>query len=155
MSNKEYMTTNFHRGEFACQQGKCEFCGGMASIDSWLVEGLQLLRNDINDYVYDNCIEDLPAGKNSVGLYISSGVRCIKWNRVPSNMGGPNSDDTSQHVRGTASDILAVPQISIDDMFNIAKNIPMFKKGGIGIYNWGLHLDVRVGQPARWDHRHA
>jgi uncharacterized protein YcbK (DUF882 family) len=25
--------------------------------------------------------------------------------------------------------------------------------GGIGLYDWGIHIDVGVGGPRRWDNR--
>ncbi|HDL19933.1 MAG TPA: hypothetical protein ENH30_01510 [Nitrospirae bacterium] len=53
---------------------------------------------------------------------------------------------TGQHPLGRAVDC-HVAGVDLLDMFLAAERIG-FK--GIGVYQWGLHLDVRVGGIARW-----
>lgn len=53
---------------------------------------------------------------------------------------------TGEHPKGTAGDG-HVKGMDLLDMFLVAEKIG-FK--GIGLYDWGIHLDVRVGDSARW-----
>jgi len=62
--------------------------------------------------------------------------------------------DTSQHYKGLAADIHATnkktgARVSLVDMYIVAEKLNLF--GGIGVYDWGLHLDDREARGARWD----
>lgn len=119
------MTKNFNRNEFACKGGNC--CGGSAPVSLRLVTALQFLREQ--------------AGRP---LKINSGFRCVKHNQT---VGGAKN---SQHLYGTAADI-ALPQgYSPVQLAALADSLNQFD--GIGIYDWGIHVDVR-GTNARWDYR--
>lgn len=61
---------------------------------------------------------------------------------------------TSQHYLGLAADLHATnkktgARVSLVDMYIVAEKLGIF--GGIGVYDWGLHLDDRVERGARWD----
>ncbi len=73
-------------------------------------------------------------------LVINSGYRCPNHN---ANVGG---EKNSYHLVGEAADVAAPPGISPEELALIAE-----KAGadGIGIYPWGVHVDVR-GYSARW-----
>ena len=43
-------------------------------------------------------------------------------------------------------------QLTPEELKKFAEEIPEFANGGIGIYDWGIHVDVR-GRRARWDYR--
>lgn len=128
------LSKNFSRREFKCKGMDC--CGGSAPVDGRLVIALEELRTKV--------------GNKEV--HINSGYRCLVWNRVPMNEGGPGSNDNSQHPKGYAADIRRIPGMSIDEMAAIAEEIEAFRRGGIGRYHTFIHLDVRKGR-TRWDER--
>ena len=119
------LTPNFNRTEFACKGKNC--CEHSAPINMRLVEALQILREQAN-----------------APLSVNSGFRCVKHNKT---VGGAKN---SQHIYGTAADI-ALPQgYSPVQFAALADSLDQFD--GIGIYDWGIHVDVR-GTKARWDYR--
>lgn len=153
------LTKNFSTYEFACP------CCGLHPDQSTLLKiaiPLQRLRDNVNLY---RCSDNI--------ISIHSGYRCPKHNREVG--GGKNS----QHLYGRAADIhmagkSIIPEeqtrfdISHDLLRRIreleslypnrvspivlayyAALIPSFFNGGIGVYTWGLHLDIR-GKTARW-----
>ena len=75
-------------------------------------------------------------------ISITSALRCAPHN---ASVGGSRA---SQHMRGTAADI-KVTNHTGQALAAIAERVPQFKEGGIGVYEWGIHLDVRGGR-ARW-----
>lgn len=120
------LTLNFNRAEFACK-GSRNCCGGSAPVSMQLVAALQAFRD----------LTNMP-------LRINSGFRCVKHNQA---VGGAKN---SQHIFGTAADI-ALPQGCLPLQFAaLADSLNQFD--GIGIYNWGIHVDIR-GAKARWDYR--
>ena len=123
--HSERLSKNFLRGEFACRGSDC--CNGSAVIERGLVEALQEL--------HDKLSQPGPIIK----LIINSGFRCLKHNREI------HSKDTSQHPRGTAVDVKRPDNVDIKELTRAALSISEFKKGGIIIYWWGLHLDTRDG----------
>lgn len=137
----EKLSQHFARHEFACQDGECRHCGGSAPVDSRLIEVLEVARARI--------------GKPFV---INSGFRCLVWNRTPRERGGPGSHDKSQHPRGTAADIRAIDGMTIGALADVLGDALVEvlggEGGGIGKYNWGVHVDVRKGQQVtHWDSR--
>ena len=79
---------------------------------------------------------------------INSGYRNLEYNR---NIG---SKDTSQHVLGTAADIV-VKGVSPDDVADAIEFLimgGMLKEGGVGRYNTFTHYDIR-GTRARWNYK--
>lgn len=87
-----------------------------------------------------NALEDLRRVAGGI-LVIADGFRCQKHNSAVSGVVG------SKHLFGIASDIHhPKPRM----LAGCAKRVSAFADGGIGIYDWGIHCDVR-GTPARWD----
>ena len=123
------LSEHFSRVEFACHGTDC--CGGTAAVDSRLVEALEAFRVAVNEPVL-----------------INSGFRCLRHNRIV------GSTDSSQHPRGHAADVGLLDDMTIDEMAAIAESIPAFRDGGIGTYDFFIHLDMRPDGPARWDERH-
>lgn len=121
----------FTRGEFACKGRGC--CMGAAPVSEILVKALDTLRERVGG-----------------PLRVNSGFRCIRHNRRV------GSSDKSQHPRGTAADIALPAGYTVEQFKRLAETVPAFGAGGIGIYHWGLHLDIvpdEDGTPRRWDDR--
>lgn len=120
------LTMNFSRCEFACRCGrkKCD----AAPLDMRLVGALQELREKVG-----------------VPVHINSAVRCV-WNNR--RAGGKKN---SAHLRGIAADIWC-DELTPVELRRFAEAVPAFDNGGIGIYDWGIHVDVR-DRRARWDER--
>lgn len=115
------LSKNFSRYEFTCH------CGcGFDRVDLRLVRALQVLRDRI-----------------ARPIHVLSGCRCQEHNRAVD--GSPKS----QHLHGRAADVMAV-RIKPRDLAVIARGIEEFSRGGIGIYPWGVHVDVRADGPSRW-----
>ena len=126
------LSPHFSKHEFECK------CGcGLCSPHAFLIPGLELLRSNLCELV----------GKN-IPLHISSGHRCAEHNREE---GGARN---SQHLLGKAADVHA--NVSMEMLFRAALLVPVFRYGGIGIYEPDngsfLHLDVR-GYKSRWLNR--
>lgn len=77
-------------------------------------------------------------------VYICSGYRCLKHNFAVSGT------TRSFHLSGEAADVI-VPGMAVRTMFYHARQIPLFRNGGIGVYleEGFIHVDVRDGK-ARW-----
>ena len=119
------LTKNFNRSEFACKGANC--CGHSAPVSMRLVYNLQALRTLIGQ-----------------PLAINSGFRCNKHNKA---VGGAQN---SQHIYGTAADIATPKGWTAKQLYDLAESLMLFD--GIGIYDWGIHVDVR-GTKTRWDYR--
>ena len=108
---------------------------------------------DMPDEVLDNLkmlavqLEIIRAHFN-VPVIINSGYRNLDYNR---NIG---SKDTSQHVKGTAADIVIndVSPDEVADAIEFLINTGMLKEGGVGRYNTFTHYDIR-GTRARWNYK--
>jgi len=107
---------------------------------------------DMPDEVLDNLkmlavqLEIIRAHFNAP-VIINSGYRNLEYNR---NIG---SKDTSQHVLGTAADIV-IKDVSPDEVADALEfliNVGMLKEGGVGRYNTFTHYDIR-GTRARWNY---
>lgn len=116
------LSKHFDSSEFACKDG----CGGLndgADIDPKLVDVLEAMRQLI--------------GKP---LVLSCGYRCPKHN---AEVGGVWN---SQHVYGKAADVQTPDGSTPRELADAAD---VAGADGIGVYNWGVHVDVR-GEKARW-----
>lgn len=116
------LSEHFDSSEFACKCG----CGGLhngADINPKLVQVLERMRNILG-----------------VPLVLSCGYRCPKHNK---EVGGVWN---SQHLRGTAADVLQPRGVTIQSMIAAAE---IADADGIGEYDWGIHVDVR-GYKATW-----
>lgn len=81
-------------------------------------------------------------------IRINSGYRNLEYNR---NIG---SKDTSQHIKGTAADIVieGVTPDEVADAIEFLIMEGMLKEGGVGRYNSFTHYDIR-GIRARWNYK--
>jgi hypothetical protein len=114
------VSAHFSKAELACR------CCGELQIDQKLIEGLEQLRS--------------LAGTQ---ILIHDAYRCPAHNQ---EVGGVTD---SEHTRGLAADV-GMPGLSLQQMYELALQIPTFAKGGIGVYDGGfLHLDIRP-YAARW-----
>lgn len=108
------LSKNFTSIEFDCH-GKG--CCSSTKIDSKLVNYLQQIR----DYF----------GK---AVSINSGYRCVKHN---ASVGGASK---SNHMDGEAADIRITGKTPIE-LARVAEKLGIL---GIGVYNWGIHIDTRT-----------
>lgn len=117
-----YLSANFRVKEFACNDGS-----DTVLISDELVTLLQKIRDHF--------------GKATV---INSGYRTESYNK---KVGGATN---SQHVRGTAADIVVsgVSPLAVAQYAEFL--IPT--AGGIGVYQTFTHVDVRATR-SRWDNR--
>lgn len=116
------LSEHFDSTEFACKCG----CGGMdngAGVNPRLVVLLEKLRGLCGRPLELSCAYRCPSHNAEVG-----GV----WN--------------SQHVYGTAADVQTPAGMSPEELYNLAEQVGF---DGIGLYSWGVHVDVR-GEWARW-----
>jgi len=114
------LSEHFSKAELACH------CCGTLKIEAALLDALELLRSLV--------------GKPVV---VHDAYRCPMHNQ---KVGGVND---SEHTRGMAADV-SIPGLSLQQMFELALQVPAFLNGGIGVYDGAfLHLDVRP-HPARW-----
>lgn len=125
----------------------------MKLTENFSIEELNKHNFDMPDEVLDNLkmlavqLEIIRAHFNAP-VRINSGYRNLEYNR---NIG---SKDTSQHVLGTAADIV-VSGVSPDDVADAIEfliNTGMLKEGGVGRYNSFTHYDIR-GSRARWNYK--
>ena len=111
---------------FSRSEFACRCKCGFKAVDVELLEILEKVRDHFNKPVR-----------------LTNACRCLKHNH---DIG---AEDTSQHIRGLAADIYIKgisPQL-IYDYLNTFHD-----KGGLGIYNKFVHIDVR-GLKKRWDER--
>lgn len=116
----------FTRKEFRCP---CGHCGGFP------VEPQESMVRTVDEI------------RRRLGIPISivdgggSGVRCAAHN---AEVGGVAN---SQHLYGLAADLHSAA--SPAQMKAVAEDV-MGRTGGIGLYDWGIHVDTRPGY-ARWN----
>ncbi len=114
------LAANFKVREFACQDGS-----DTIFISTELAQVLQKIRSRFGKPVT-----------------INSAYRTEVHNRAEG--GSP----TSQHKYGLAADIV-VQGVAPMDVARYAETV-LGAKGGIGLYEWGVHVDVRAKR-SRWD----
>jgi len=114
------LSEHFSKSELACR------CCGQLKIESSLLAALEQLRS--------------LAGKE---ILVHDAYRCTAHNQ---EVGGVTD---SEHTRGMAADI-SIPGLSLQQMYELALQVPAFLHGGVGVYDGGfLHVDIRLHQ-ARW-----
>lgn len=116
------LAPNFRVGEFACHDGS-----DTVLVDDELPELLQQIRDHFK-----------------APVIINSGYRSPSHNAA---VGGVKN---SQHILGTAADIV-VRGVSPLEVAQYAEHL-MPDRGGIGVYKDFTHVDVRAVR-ARWDNR--
>ena len=75
-------------------------------------------------------------------LHIDSGYRTVSYNSKIKN-----SSPKSQHCNGLAAD-LHVDGHTHQEVYNYACQL-LGDHGGVGLYSWGVHIDVRADK-SRW-----
>ena len=114
------LSPHFSKSEFACR------CCAKLHVQRRLIDALEELR--------------MRAGKP---ILVHDGYRCPEHNQ---QVGGVTN---SEHVRGMAADI-EVNGLTLQEMYELALQVPDFAEGGIGVYDGGfLHVDVRP-HASRW-----
>ena len=114
------LSAHFCKSEFACR------CCGELKIKMRLIDGLEKLR--------------ALAGK---AIVIHDGYRCLAHNQ---QVGGVTD---SEHTQGMAADV-EIPGLSLQEMYELALQVPEFAHGGVGVYDGGfVHVDVRL-HASRW-----
>ena len=108
------LSKNFKSTEFDCHGKNC--CG-LTKIDSDLIGFLQMIRANF--------------GK---AVIINSGYRCKDHNK---SVGGASK---SKHLEGMAADI----KIKDVEPIEVAKYCEYIGIKGIGLYDWGVHIDTRT-----------
>ena len=76
-------------------------------------------------------------------LLIRSGYRTVSYNATV-----PGSSKASKHCMGLAADIKA-DGIEPRQLYNITCEL-LGDHGGVGLYRWGVHVDVRA-EKSRWN----
>lgn len=116
----------FRREEFRCPCGKC---GGFpVEPEEKMVRTVDAIRAKLGK----------PIGIVDSG---GSGVRCPEHN---AKVGGVA---TSYHLKGMAADLHCATATPAE--MKKAAEAVMGKTGGIGMYKWGIHVDV--GKYSRWN----
>ena len=113
----------FTRSEFRCPCGKC---GGFpVEPDEKMVRTVDAIR-----------------AKLGKPITINSGVRCQEHNDEL-----PGSAKNSYHLKGMAADLHCNTATPAE--MKAAAEAVIGKTGGIGLYQWGIHVDV--GKYSRWN----
>jgi uncharacterized protein YcbK (DUF882 family) len=114
------LSPHFSKDEFSCR------CCGELKLETRLIDALETLR----------ALAGSP-------IVLQDGYRCSNHNQ---EVGGVTD---SEHTRGTAAD-LKIPGLTLQQMYELALQVPEFATGGIGVYDGGyLHVDVRP-HSSRW-----
>lgn len=128
---------HFLEHELQCHGREC--CDRAVVVSTVLLAALELFRIQVATPFTPECVYRCPVHNKAIG-----------------------GSDTSQHILGTAADIhtsqlgggwtVGLMAKAAEEVIDIL-DVP----GGIGLYPWGIHLDVREysGEhgPARWDDR--
>lgn len=117
----------FDREEFRCQ------CGGKYC-------------NGFPNEPHEATVRFADAIRRRVGkpIRVNSGLRCPTWNSIQGGVANSN------HMTGGAVDLGCPAGVTPVEMWDAATAV-MGNTGGIGIYNWGIHIDD--GVYSRWDER--
>lgn len=133
--DKESLTTGtfwdeiefFTREEFRCN------CGGRYC-------------NGFPEEPHETTVRYADAIRRRLGkpIPINSGLRCKTWNQIQGGVANSN------HMNGGAMDLGRPSGVTPAQMKAAAEEV-MGNTGGIGIYDWGIHIDD--GAYSRWDER--
>ena len=113
------ISEHFTSEEFICSCGCRQIL-----INNDLIKLAENVRNHFNKPMHVHCVN-----------------RCLEKNR------SIGSKDTSQHVLGTAMDA-HIDGIDNQVIYDYIET-QLINTGGVGIYPWGVHFDVRE-RKARW-----
>jgi uncharacterized protein YcbK (DUF882 family) len=124
----ERLSEHFTSTELACP------CCGEYPIERELLLALETLRSAVSKHF-----------ERETPLYINSGYRCRSKNE---RVGGARF---SQHMYGRAADVRLPEGLTPEEFLVFGKQV-IGDKGGIGLYDTFMHVDVR-GHKARWGPR--
>jgi len=116
------ISRHFSKSEFECKCG----CGTDFEVSPKLLYILEELRFKV-----------------ATPIKVTSGFRCLEYNRSPA----VGSNDNSQHPKATAADI-QVKGRTPTEIADLAEEI-LDGEGGLGRYKTFTHIDARTGK-ARW-----
>lgn len=126
------VSTHFTAAEFACPD-----CGEY-KIHVKLLEGLEMIRTKLGAPM--RIVNPAAPG--------GQGYRCMRY-ALSLAARHPHASPRTKHNDGTAADInAAFSKTTSQELFKLAEAVPQFKNGGIGIYSWGIHVDL--GPKRRW-----
>lgn len=92
---------------------------------------------------------ELPMVCEYIRMRCNKGITINSGYRTPAHNKKEGGVDDSQHLYGTAADLKKPTGITPAKMAAIAREI-MPDWGGVGIYDWGIHVDVRK-EKADWN----
>jgi hypothetical protein len=122
----EQLSEHFEKHELECHGEDC--CGHSAPVSPLLLDFLEEFRDEVSQPVMLSCAFRCGTHNTAIG----------------------SDSETSQHPRGTAADILLLEGgWTVDHMGEVAEKVldnnSIFADihGGIGLYEWGIHVDVR------------
>ena len=121
MEERRPISPHFAEHEVACRCG----CGFLVIVPK-LVTAMEIVRALVQKPVI-----------------INSWCRCAKHN---TKVGG---EPDSQHLRGLAVD-WRVKGFTPEMLYKVARQISVFRDGGIGLYPGFIHTDAATGGPRRW-----
>lgn len=105
---------------FTVEEMRCRCGCGECLVRPELMQALEELRS-----------------KGPEPIIVNDGYRCKRHN---AEVGGV---PLSEHPRGIAAD-LEIKGLTLQQMYDRAKLVPNFLKGGIGVYDGGfIHVDIR------------
>jgi hypothetical protein len=114
------VSPHFSRKEFECS------CGcGFDTVDDRLVDALEKVREHFGKPMVMHCI-----------------CRCWKKNK---DVGGA---EKSQHLYAHAGDF-HIDGVDNKEIYDFIDKEVLPNTGGIGLYEWGVHMDIRHAK-ARW-----
>ena len=113
---------------FSVNEMVCKCCGGLPEngMDPKLLEVLDNMREKLGFPLFVSCMYRCPSHNAEVGGKVDS-----------------------QHLYGTAADVQLPELWTPEELAALAEECGA---DGIGLYDWGVHVDVR-GYEARWDDR--
>ena len=126
------LTKNFSKSEFECKCN-CEMPEEVLYNIQKVANQLQIIRDKVN-----------------IPIKVNSAYRCLKHNR------SIGSNDSSQHPKGNAVDIVIKGQIpeQTANLIELLISNGDILQGGLGKYNTFTHYDIgHNGRKRRWDNR--
>lgn len=91
---------------------------------------------------------ELPLVLEYIRMRLGRPVSINSAYRTPAKNAAVGGAEHSQHLYGTAADLATVPGYTPAKMAAIAREV-LVDWGGVGIYPWGIHVDVRE-EKADW-----
>lgn len=139
------LAPHFDRAEFICP------CCGRTAPDRDLVILATALQG-LRDRLY------AATGREyQIHIHTAEGgaARCLQMMRRvyrgrPVNWGSQHYLGNRARAVDCHAQTLAGARLPPDRLAQMACLVPLFDRGGIGVYDWGCHLDIRPRGPARW-----